>query len=427
MKIATLCVTGLLCSAMTLAAQDFEDQFAYTEGLPLDGQGSWTAVTGTGTVSVVAGNLTFAGYSRDQGSRVELNNTGTSRAVAKGLSVTYSSGTAFVSFLVNFSVLPGGNARFFSMRNTANGNRPLRIRTRSQDGSVFLGVRKRDGTTAFATLKPLALNTTYLVVASYEFVDGTDNDIVSLWIDPVPQPGSPAPPVPDATTTSGPDASQVNQTVVSQTLAGGTMTLDDLRFASSYAALESSLPVTLTSWTALPDGEAVRLAWQTTAEVDLAGFEVEHQAAGRDWQSLGFVEARGTAATAQAYQFQATGLLAGAHAFRLRQVDLDGSSTYSATVEVQMTMPEAYRLSAAYPNPFNPTTTLGLTLARSQEVEVGVYDVTGRQVAVLFSGVLTAGTLHHLRFEAAGQPSGLYLLRVQGDQFTATRRLILHK
>lgn len=79
-------------------------------------------------------------------------------------------------------------------------------------------------------------------------------------------------------------------------------------------------------------------------------------------------------------------------------------------------VPNGYELSAAYPNPFNPTTNFTLTLAQSQEVQVAVYNVLGQQVALLHQGNLAAGsTTFH--FDAHQLPSGLYLYRATGRSF----------
>jgi choice-of-anchor B domain-containing protein len=86
--------------------------------------------------------------------------------------------------------------------------------------------------------------------------------------------------------------------------------------------------------------------------------------------------------------------------------------------------PAQFVLSPAHPNPFNPQTTLTLTLAQAQAVRVAVYDVLGREVAVLLEATLAAG-VHPLTFEAAGLPSGAYLVRATGTTTLQTRIVTL--
>ena len=75
--------------------------------------------------------------------------------------------------------------------------------------------------------------------------------------------------------------------------------------------------------------------------------------------------------------------------------------------------PEIFTLAPAYPNPFNSTTTLTLTLPQAQPVSVAAYDLLGREVALLHRGTLAAGT-HRLVFDATGLPGGVYVVRAEG-------------
>lgn len=86
-----------------------------------------------------------------------------------------------------------------------------------------------------------------------------------------------------------------------------------------------------------------------------------------------------------------------------------------------------YRLSAAYPNPFNPQTRFTLELAETQAVTVSVYDLLGRRVAQLHDGVLAGQTAHGFTFEASGLPSGTYLIQAQGARFQQSQLVTLLK
>lgn len=88
-------------------------------------------------------------------------------------------------------------------------------------------------------------------------------------------------------------------------------------------------------------------------------------------------------------------------------------------------LPRDYTLSA-YPNPFNPLTTLTFALPEAGRVLLAVYDVSGREVARMADRSFDAGT-HRLTFDAAHLPTGVYFARLQSGAFTRTQKLLLLK
>ena len=88
--------------------------------------------------------------------------------------------------------------------------------------------------------------------------------------------------------------------------------------------------------------------------------------------------------------------------------------------------PLAPRLLQNYPNPFNPTTAIAYTLPEATYVRLTVFDVQGREVAVLREGLQAAGK-HRATFNADGLPSGLYVYRLATEHHVATRAMLLVK
>ncbi|HYE96577.1 MAG TPA: T9SS type A sorting domain-containing protein, partial [Rubricoccaceae bacterium] len=74
--------------------------------------------------------------------------------------------------------------------------------------------------------------------------------------------------------------------------------------------------------------------------------------------------------------------------------------------------PAAFALRGAYPNPFNPSTTLRFDLPTNAAVTAEVYDVLGRRVLRLGPQEIAAGAGRVLRLDGSGLPSGAYLYRV---------------
>ncbi len=73
-------------------------------------------------------------------------------------------------------------------------------------------------------------------------------------------------------------------------------------------------------------------------------------------------------------------------------------------------LPGSYVISPAYPNPFNPTTTISVTLPRPADLNVSVFNINGQQVASLASGTYHVGS-HTFTFDASNLASGLYFIR----------------
>jgi hypothetical protein len=89
-------------------------------------------------------------------------------------------------------------------------------------------------------------------------------------------------------------------------------------------------------------------------------------------------------------------------------------------------MPVVFALDQNFPNPFNPTTTIRLSMPETGPARVMVYDMTGRLVKVLHSGLLSRGT-HEILFDGGNLPSGVYVYRAEAGSHSATRKMVLVK
>jgi subtilisin-like proprotein convertase family protein len=89
-------------------------------------------------------------------------------------------------------------------------------------------------------------------------------------------------------------------------------------------------------------------------------------------------------------------------------------------------VPGKFRLDQNYPNPFNPSTTIRYALPGTSHVQLVVYDLLGRRVAVLADGQQSAGE-HSVRFDAARLASGVYLCRLTAGSFVETKKMMVVK
>ena len=92
---------------------------------------------------------------------------------------------------------------------------------------------------------------------------------------------------------------------------------------------------------------------------------------------------------------------------------------------VQVSAPAEFSFSA-YPNPFNPSATISYALLEAAQVTLTVYDVSGRQVAELVNGWRDAG-VHEVVFDASNLTSGVYIYRIETDNFSAVMKMMLMK
>lgn len=97
---------------------------------------------------------------------------------------------------------------------------------------------------------------------------------------------------------------------------------------------------------------------------------------------------------------------------------------------ISTTIPADYSLSQNYPNPFNPVTNINFAIPSSGLVKLSVFDMTGKEVAVLVKGHFSAGT-YKVDFDASSLSSGVYFYRIyaegEGQKFTKTLKLVLIK
>lgn len=105
--------------------------------------------------------------------------------------------------------------------------------------------------------------------------------------------------------------------------------------------------------------------------------------------------------------------------------DVSGTAT-SATSETS-DLPTQVALHPAYPNPFNPSTTIRFDLPQVSTVDVAVFDVAGRKVATLLSGQNIAAGSHQLPFDASRLSSGMYLIQLQANGLRLTQKIALVK
>ena len=120
-------------------------------------------------------------------------------------------------------------------------------------------------------------------------------------------------------------------------------------------------------------------------------------------------------------------LIASEGSATINGIAITGATSVSNESFDDAELPNSHRLTAAYPNPFNPQTQFALSVANTQQVEITVFNLLGQRVSSLFNGTMAAQQERLFSFDAASLPSGIYLIQVRGEQFLETQQVILLK
>jgi hypothetical protein len=182
------------------------------------------------------------------------------------------------------------------------------------------------------------------------------------------------------------------------------------------------VPVELSSFTGSLQGSSVTLNWCTATELNNKCFILS-----RDNKEITSITGQGTTSQKTNYSYTDKNVNTGNHTYSLRQIDFDGTykNLGSVTIEVAA-VPRVFTLSQNYPNPFNPSTIINCTIPQAGIYSLCVYDILGREVALIHKGLLTEGE-HSFSFNAGNLSSGVYLYKLIGTHGSIAKKMILNK
>ena len=189
-----------------------------------------------------------------------------------------------------------------------------------------------------------------------------------------------------------------------------------------------ALPVELTNFSASVYDRTVELTWQTSEEINNAGFDIERSVSGsQDWNKVGFLQGHGTTNNSYIYSFADRNLGSGVYNYRLKQIDYNGNFEYhNLSSEVVIGTPVSFALSQNFPNPFNPETKINFQIPTDGFVSLKVFDNSGKEVATLVNQSMTAG-FHTTNFNASTLSSGVYFYRLETQGFVKVMKMALVK
>jgi hypothetical protein len=228
--------------------------------------------------------------------------------------------------------------------------------------------------------------------------------------------------------------------ILSQTLIAMQTgaTFDGKALAQTAVTLDANsvLPVELNSFSAVNKGMEILLEWVTATETNNRQFEIYRRSILNEktgeWMLIGHQEGNGTTTESKYYSYEdnITGINANALEYRLKQIDYNGSYTYSEIISVNSLAPNGFVLGQNYPNPFNPSTNIHYSLGNAGVVLLKIYNLLGSEVVTLVNKYQEAGS-YTVKFNTNqgkfNLPSGLYFYRLQAGSFISVKKMILMK
>lgn len=188
------------------------------------------------------------------------------------------------------------------------------------------------------------------------------------------------------------------------------------------------LPVELSVFEGRFSNGGVVLQWTTATEVNNYGFSIERygEISGM-WEEAGFVRGHGNSYSPKNYSFVDRSINGSdKFKYRLKQIDNDGTYSFSGDVQVTVIYPDEYRLMDNYPNPFNPATNLRFHIPVRQDVKIIIYNMLGAKVSEESLGNLVNGW-HTYMFDASGLASGTYIYEIRTVVKSMSGKMLLLK
>ncbi len=424
-----LVVLSLLLLPLSVSnGQFFIENFDYPAGDSLTQHG-WAAHSGatTNVMFVTSPGLTYSGYpSSGIGNATTLTTNG--QDVNKQYT-PITSGAVYASVMVNVASAQTGDYFFhLGLSNTTSIYMGRVFVKLASNGNLSFGLSK---TSTNATIQPVysdsiyTTGTTYLLVLKYQFNPDVADDAVYLFINPAITTVEPSPDLTHNTSANN-DPANIGGVYIRQggTALASNLTLDGIRIGTAWADV---IPVELTSFTSSVDGNNVILSWSTASELNNQGFEIQRSTQGNEFSSIGFVAGYGTTTETKNYRFVDVNLTAGNYTYRLKQVDFNGTFSYSDVVNVDVTsLPIQFQLAQNYPNPFNPSTTIKFSIPQSSNVTLKIFNTLGQEVSTLTNQNMESG-VHTINFDASQLNSGIYFYKLVAGSYSEVKKMTLIK
>jgi hypothetical protein len=228
-----------------------------------------------------------------------------------------------------------------------------------------------------------------------------------------------------------PNDFNLNFYVVGNAANNNSSTSGDFIYSSVINRLFVAVPVVLTRFTGTAkENFSVLLQWETAQEQNSDAFFIERSTDGQNFTTIARVAAAGNSSIPRQYAYTdlVPRLTTNARAlYRLKQVDRDGSSNYSATVVVQLKTPASSFLEKPKPNitDIGGTITTRVIAAVPMQLQIVVTDGAGKRVYMAQQQATTGANIININTGLFARSSGKYYLTVTSGKFKGVEPIVI--
>lgn len=187
------------------------------------------------------------------------------------------------------------------------------------------------------------------------------------------------------------------------------------------------LPVEMTYFQVEVLDKRMLLEWETATEINSAGFEIQRSNDGMSFSKIGWMAGQGNSSASHIYQFEDADIQANTnYYYRLMQLDMDGTSTYSPVRTAILKDANRLNVGELFPNPTSRDygfAMFKLNVSEPGEVVVDVFDLRGRKMKSFTRG-FAAGS-NTLDVPVADLPAGQYVVKMQLGAAMEYRKLVV--
>ena len=189
---------------------------------------------------------------------------------------------------------------------------------------------------------------------------------------------------------------------------------------TNYQLMLGTLPVMLKDFTLIKNGKGVTIRWTTLQEINSAKFSIERSTDGLRWEVIASVNAKGNSTVETAYFTEDAHPVSGMNYYRIRSIDLDGSSTYSSTRKIRIGSLQVQL--KVYPNPASSLLNVEIQSGNEGRIQALIINRLGQVVAQKS----IQPNISRIEFNLDHLKEGDYVVHIKGENgFQETRTFVL--